>query len=291
MYEFTFTVKQDGVILDEIKVNFCVRSIELVREQDTQSLSGHPKGRSFYFKLNSIPIYAKGGNYVPRNVFQPNLTRHPEIYEQTLMSAKLANYNMIRLWGGGWYETDIFYQLCDKLGIMVWHDFPFANSLYPADYDMLSNIIAETRDNLRRIRNHPAVVFFNGNNEIQQGLDQWGWSGMNQGPNGQLVRGWYSKIFDTILPGMLELECQDRSYVPSSPMVNYGQESQGNVHYWMVFWGQADFLAYEGTLGRFNSEYGMQSMTHMSSIRQFNGDADMTMHSSVTMFHNKHGSG
>jgi beta-mannosidase len=76
---------------------------------------------------------------------------------------------MIRLWGGGWYETDYFYELCDRLGIMIWHDFPFANSLYPADFDFLSNIIEETRDNLRRIRNHPAVVFFNGNNEILQG--------------------------------------------------------------------------------------------------------------------------
>jgi len=88
---------------------------------------------------------------------------------------------MIRLWSGGWYETDYFYEVCDRLGIMVWHDFPFANSMYLADYDMLANIIEETRDNLRRIRNHPAVVFFNGNNEIMQGWQQWGWSGMNGG--------------------------------------------------------------------------------------------------------------
>lgn len=103
---------------------------------------------------------------------------------------------MIRVWGGGWYETDYFYDLCDKKGIIVWQDFAFANNLFPADDDFLKNIIEEVRDNLKVIRNHPSLGFFNGNNEVMQGWNEWGYSSLNQGKNKKLVWSWYQRIFE-----------------------------------------------------------------------------------------------
>jgi beta-mannosidase len=120
---------------------------------------------------------------------------------------------MIRLWGGGHYELDYFYELCDRLGLMIWHDFMFANTLYPIDQEFLDNVIAEVTENVKRVRNHPSVVFWCGNNEIYQGYREWGWSGR---PSSTWVR--YEQIFKKSIPEILGREDPDKSYIHSSPM-------------------------------------------------------------------------
>lgn len=125
--------------------------------------------------LNGVPVFSKGGNYIPPDMFMPRAFKNPSVYHNTIQAAVDGNYNMIRVWGGGQYEFDIFYDLADEAGIMIWHDMMFACAMYKGTQDYLDNIAAETRDNVRRLRNHPSIAMWNGNNEVYVGWKDWGW--------------------------------------------------------------------------------------------------------------------
>lgn len=148
-----------------------LRTIELVREEDTT-------GRSFYFKLNGHPVFMKGANYIPNDVFLDRVT--PEKYEHIIKSAADCNFNMLRVWGGGIYEKEIFYNLCDKYGILIWQDFMFACNMYPGHPEFLESVKHEAEYNVRRLRNHPSIALWCGNNEILGAWFGWGWKEDNE---------------------------------------------------------------------------------------------------------------
>ncbi|MEG0033595.1 MAG: glycoside hydrolase family 2 protein, partial [Mucinivorans sp.] len=168
---YTLLANKDNVEkLDQRVDNIGVRTVRLVQEKDT--INNRP-GQSFYFEVNGEKVFAKGANYIPQDVFLTRLTR--EKYTEFIDQCKRSNYNMLRVWGGGIYEQNVFYDLCDKAGIMVWQDFMFACGFYPWDKQFLDNVRAEAVYNVRRLRNHPSIILWCGNNEIEEAWHQWGY--------------------------------------------------------------------------------------------------------------------
>ena len=130
-------------------------------------------GESFYFEVNGIPMFAKGANYIPQDALLPNVTT--ERYQTLFRDMKEANMNMVRIWGGGTYENNLFYDLADENGILVWQDFMFGCTTYPADAVFLRRVEEEAAYNIRRLRHHACLAMWCGNNEIKEGLLYWGW--------------------------------------------------------------------------------------------------------------------
>jgi len=163
-----------------------VRTLELVRDKDE-------KGTSFYFRLNGVPVFMKGANYIPNDVFLPQVT--DEKYRNVIHTARISNMNMLRVWGGGIYENDIFYNLCDEAGILVWQDFMFACAMFPGDQGFLENVKQEAADNVKRLRNHPCLALWCGNNEILSAWYGWGWKKTEEGKNPEnAARIWQSYV-------------------------------------------------------------------------------------------------
>lgn len=166
LYPFTATLSFNGKETDSQTDKLGLRSLKVIHAKDAE-------GHTFHFELNGVKVFAKGANYIPQDNFLPRVS--DERYEQTIMDAVNANMNMLRIWGGGIYENDIFYDLCDEHGILVWQDFMFACSTYPMTPDMLENIRHEAIDNMVRLRNHPSVAIWCGNNENHTAWFNWGW--------------------------------------------------------------------------------------------------------------------
>ncbi|MBQ9253793.1 MAG: hypothetical protein IJ180_03345 [Bacteroidales bacterium] len=235
-------------------LSFGIRTVELVRDKDEF-------GESFYFRINGKPIFAKGANYI--------LT--PATKEEYIQKASLANMNMFRIWGGSDYGDDEFYSLCDKYGIMVWQDFPFACELYPADSIFLANVEKEAIQNVKRISGHPSLVLYCGNNEIWEGWNNWGWK--NEVKDTLKAVEDYDKLFKEFLPNIVEKYAPTIDYIHSSP-VEYGwghKESllYGDCHYWGVWWGDSVFETYTRKVPRFMSEYGFQSVMNTTSADKY----------------------
>ncbi len=182
IYHFHISVKEDGGELDAKDVKTGLRSVVLLRELDKW-------GRSFEFVVNGIPVFAKGADVIPFDSFPNRVTS--EKYRRILQSAKDANMNMVRLWGGGYYETEEFYDQCDELGLMVWHDLMFGNNWQPGTYDFKQNIEREAEYQMTRLRNHPSIVLWAGNNETELLRD---WNG-----NGQLPATVHERIWEDYL--------------------------------------------------------------------------------------------
>jgi beta-mannosidase len=256
-----------GGSTDEAVVRYGIREVKLVREPDEY-------GESFFFSVNGLPVFAKGANYIPQDNF---LTRVDTVrYEKLIRSVAEANMNMLRVWGGGFYENDIFYDLCDEHGIMVWQDFMFACNMYPGDEAFLSNVRREAIDNVGRIANHPSVVVWCGNNEVDEGWHNWGWQDQLGYSYDDSAKIWndYLKVFEGILPEVVAKYDPGTAYHPSSPATGWGREeayTQGDVHYWGVWWGEEPFEMYRDRIGRFVSEYGFQGMPPVETIESFGG--------------------
>jgi beta-mannosidase len=287
LYEFELEIFSKNQNLVQTHGRFGIRTIELVRENDKT-------GQSFYFKLNGKPVFAKGANYIPQDNFIPRVTN--ERYEKTIKNAVAANMNMLRIWGGGTYESDLFYDLCDENGIMVWQDFMFACNMYPGDSAFLINVRHEAEDNIIRLRNHPSLALWCGNNEIDEGWHNWGWQKSLNYSKQDSTEVWesYQNIFHKILPEtILELD-PTRPYHPSSPTIGWGHEESrqnGDSHYWGVWWGEEPFGIYKERVGRFMSEYGFQGMPQMATIEKFTLPEDRKIGSPVMEVHQKHPKG
>ena len=269
---------------DENLSTFGIRQIELVREPDKE-------GESFYFRVNGVPLFMKGANYAPMDNFLPRVDSAR--YAALIRSVADANMNMLRVWGGGFYENDIFYDLCDEHGIMVWQDFMFACNLYPGDEAFLENVKAEAACNLARLSNHPCIALWCGNNEIDEGWHNWGWQRDLGYSDEDSAKIWndYLKIFHEILPYAVEQHVPGTPYHPSSPMTGWGRDEaymRGDVHYWGVWWGEEPFEMYDRKVGRFVSEYGFQGMPPMETIRSFTRPGDRHTGSPVMEAHQKH---
>ena len=191
LYTFRIDLKKDGKVVASREVTTGLRSLKLVRRQDTQ-------GETFYFELNGIPVFAKGVNAIPNDVFLPRISRSD--YEKMVTDAANANMNMIRIWGGGIYEDDYFYELCDRHGIMVWQDFMFACAMYPGDPEFLENVKQEAVDNVIRLRNHPCIALWCGNNEIDAAWRGWGWKREYTQQQQERIFKAYTDVFHRLLP-------------------------------------------------------------------------------------------
>ena len=288
LYRYKVQLLQDGVPVDEKTVRFGIRTLEIVQKPDSI-------GRSFYVKLNGVRVFMKGANYIPQDNFLPRVT--PARYRRLIEAAKRVHMNMLRVWGGGIYENDAFYNLCDENGILVWQDFMFACSFYPGDTAFLNNVKQEAIDNVKRLRNHPCLALWCGNNEIQVAWDRWGYQKKyhyTKAQSKEIVSN-YNKLFHKLLPSVVHQYDSGRFYWPSSPNSapkGWAQEAKtGDMHYWGVWWGKAPFSAYEKNVGRFMSEYGFQSLPAYATIARFAPDTSRYLISPIMRAHNKHPTG
>lgn len=283
-YLVTTKLLDENKLVDEFSFKTGLRKVELVQEPDNV-------GSSFYFKINDVPIFAKGANYIPQDNFIPRLIE--EDYKRLILDAKKSNMNMLRVWGGGIYENNIFYDLCDEYGIMVWQDFMFACNLYPGDSLFVENVKNEAIDNIRRIRSHPSLVLWCGNNEIDEAWHNWGWQKQYIYSTKDSAEIWnnYLLLFEEILPGLVEKYHPEIPYWASSPSLGWGRDeayTKGDVHYWGVWWGKEPFENYNKKVGRFVSEYGFQGMPDLKTIAAFTQPDDRFLGSEVMDLHQKH---
>ena len=261
-----------------------IRTLELVRDKDE-------KGTSFYFKLNGVPVFMKGANYIPNDIF-PSRVSH-KMYENVVNTAKISNMNMLRVWGGGIYENDEFYDLCDESGILVWQDFMFACAMFPGDQEFLNNVKAEAEDNVKRLRNHPSLAMWCGNNEILAAWFGWGWKQTEEAKskeNADQIYAAYQAIFHQILPEAVEKYDSQRFYWSSSPSSGTGipaDLANGDEHYWGVWWGKEPFKNYASHIARFMSEYGFQSFPELKTVKQYALPEDYDIVSEVMNSHQR----
>ena len=273
LYDVELVLEKEGRELDRTAVRCGVRTVSLRCRDDADG-----RGRGFGFEINGIPVFCKGSNYVPADAFLPRISR--EKTEFLVRSAAQANMNMLRVWGGGTYESDDFYEMCDRYGIMEWQDFVFACNMYPGSAQIYADIRAEAEDNVRRLRNHPSLVLWCGNNEIDVA-----WKPHDK--RNSRFRKFYTEeeaeqfdrvnetIFRNILPGVVDSLCGGTvPYWHSSPSPGWGLDTAdrwryGDVHNWDV-WHKGDPIsAYNTQIARFISEYGLQSYPELSSVERF----------------------
>ena len=283
LYNLTGEIKVGGG-KESKETRIGIRTLELVREKDND-------GTSFYFKLNGHPVFMKGANYIPNDVFLPRVTE--ENYRKVVETAKISNNNMLRVWGGGVYENDIFYNLCDEAGILIWQDFMFACAMFPGDEAFLDNVKHEAIDNVKRLRNHPSIGLWCGNNEILAAWKGWGWQQKEEAKskeNADKIWKAYEDIFHKTLPEVVKEYDPQRSYWSSSPSSGEGIPADlvnGDEHYWGVWWGKEPFKTYATHLPRFMSEYGFQSFPEIASVRKYATPDDYDIFSEVMKSHQR----
>jgi len=261
MYNFKTDVSVNSDIIDSHSDKTGLRSLKVINKPDKY-------GSSFYFELNGIPVFAKGANYVPCDNFLPRVTK--ETYERTVLDAVNVNMNTLRVWGGGTYESDYFYDLCDKYGIMVWQDFMFACSMYPSEGDFLENIHQEAIDNVKRLRNHPAIALWCGNNESYDGWFGWGRKEQYTKQNPEYARIMWKQYFDlfhVLLPNVLKEYSPETFYWPSSPYGNLNaacDDKHGDRHYWGVWHGRHPIAQFNTERSRFFILYFFKYLPHFN---------------------------
>lgn len=271
----------------DIQINYEPIMAKLIQQKDSI-------GESFYFEKNGKPFYVKGANWIPANIFLPSVKKRD--YLNLLLKAKNANMNMLRVWGGGVYEDDYFYDLCDSLGIIVWQDFMFANGMYPADSKYLANVKAEVIYQIKRLKKHPCIVLWCGNNEIDEAWHNWGWQNQFNLHGADSARVWdnYKMLFEDSLKSWVNEFDGRRPYVSSSPKLGWGNKKslmEGDSHYWGLWWGMEDWETFKTHTGRFVSEYGMQAMSNVETIKTYVPANDLKYNSSAVQWHQKASNG
>ncbi|HEY2964216.1 MAG TPA: glycoside hydrolase family 2 protein [Pyrinomonadaceae bacterium] len=279
LYSFRARSLVNGRVTDEKLARTGLRTLELRQQRDEA-------GQSFAFVINGIPVFAKGGNWIPADSFPTRITK--DKYRFLIKSVRDSNMNMLRVWGGGIYEADEFYELCDEMGIMVWQDFMFACSMYPANQEFLDNVRAEAIDNVKRLRNHPSIVLWAGNNEIETGWMNWGW---RQSLPASL---WddYRKIFLGVLQEVCANFDPSRPYWPSSPHGGLDDDPDsvrsGDLHFWRVWHAAEPFTDYEKQTPRFMSEYGFQSFPNIETVKTYTLPNEREIESPIMLAHQRH---
>ena len=287
LYDFEVVLKKGNTVLDSEKFKTGIRTFEMVDEPDSI-------GRAFYFKVNGVPMYAKGANYVPEEMIETWINADNTL--RLLRQAKDAHFNMLRVWGGGIYPSDDFFNICDSLGILVWEDFMYAGSMYPFDEAFLENARIEAEEQVRRLASHPSLALWCGGNEISEGYYNWGWQkSLNWSEeDDQAIKAGYDQLFETILPEAVTLYDGTRPYWPSSPSKGWGRPeslTEGDVHYWGVWWGEQPYEMYREKVGRFNSEYGYQSYPDYSTLLKIAEGEELSKDAEVIAAHQKHARG
>jgi beta-mannosidase len=288
LYQVEVTLERSGASgaksLDQRTYQVGLRTIELRQQED-------PWGRSFVFVVNGVPIFVKGSNWIPADSFPTRLTEAS--LERLLRAAAETHQNILRVWGGGFYEDERFYDLCDRYGILVWQEFIFSCSIYPLDDPaFLENVRAEVVENVRRLRHRASLALWCGNNEMEWGWVDWNW----KRPELQELKAAYDRFFHHTLPDWVRAEDPDRSYWPSSPSSNTpfqdpNGQRQGDAHYWDVWHGRKPFSAYRDQYPRFMSEFGFQALPPLATIRTYADEAEWNMSSYIMDLHQKNASG
>jgi beta-mannosidase len=229
-------------------------------------------GTPFTFRVNEVPTFMQGANLVPPDMFLPRAG--DQAWVRLVQHMQAANMNMVRVWGGGVYPPDAFFQACDTAGILVWQDLMFANTMVPDDDAFLTNVQQEVLEQVTRIQHHPSLAMWCGNNEVEVAWHNWGWQqtyGMSQADS---TRMWtaYRTLFEEVLPDRLWVLDRSHRYVPTSPISNWGNVEglrHGDLHYWGVWHGDAPLEALTTNVGRFVSEYGFQSYPEMATLLEY----------------------
>ena len=282
LYKFTASVSVDGVEVASQERQVGLRSIRVVMEDDEH-------GKSFYFEVNGHPMFAKGANFIPDDALLPNVT--PERYKRIFEDVKAANMNMLRVWGGGIYEDDKFYDEADRNGILIWQDFLFACTTYPHDPLFLKRVEAEAEYNIKRLRGHASLAMWCGNNEIYEGVRYWGWKNKYTAEAFAEMNSGYDVLFRQLLPDMVKRFDSERFYMHGSPYeANWGRKESWKIadsHNWGTWYGRKPFESFDSEIPRFMSEYGFQAFPEMKTIRTFAEEKDFELESPVMNAHQK----
>ena len=284
LYQVTVSLLQNDSVLDERHYQLGLRTLQLRQDPDEW-------GKSFEFVVNGVPIFAKGANWIPADSFPTRIS--DDYLDNLIRGAAETHQNMLRVWGGGFFEEERFYDLCDKYGILVWQDYIFSCSVYPLDNaDFLENVRQEVEQNVRRIRHRASLALWCGNNEMEWGWADWGWTREDLAD----MKVAYDQFFHHTLAEWSTAVDPDTPYWPSSPssdtpFENPNGQVQGDAHYWDVWHGRKPFTAYRNQFPRFMSEFGFQALPPMSTIATYAAEADWNMTSYIMERHQKNDSG
>jgi beta-mannosidase len=286
LYKVTATVSAGDVDLHSITRRTGFRKGELVQEPDKI-------GKTFFFRINGIDVFCGGSDWIPADNFTPRITE--EKYRRWLEMMVDGYQIMIRVWGGGIWEEDIFYELCDELGILVWQDFMFGCGNYPAFPDILKSIKEECLSNVARLRHHPSLVIYAGNNEDYQVQESFGltYNYEDKDPESWLKTDFPARyIYEKILPEAVAAESPHIPYHPGSPWgdgLKTSNTTVGDMHQWNVWHGtQEKYQIFDTLGGRFNSEFGMEAFPHIDTIKYYCTDpTQLFPQSHMLDFHNK----
>lgn len=272
LYTAIIEISKDGEVIDKITKKFGIRKVKLIQEDDGE-------GESFIFEINGEKIFCKGANWIPADSFLPRVGKKD--YDKLLKMAKDANLNMLRVWGGGVYEDDYFYDKCDELGIMIWQDFMFACAGYPEYDEFVDNVKNEAIQIVKRLRNHPSIVLWCGNNE-----NEWIWVDKTQKSPDEMPG---AKIFRDVLKEICEQYDGTRPYWRSSPWgKNYpNSETNGNHHQWKVWSQWIDYKNYENVKAKFITEFGFQAPPHIETLKEVLKPENRNFNSFSIHHHNK----
>ncbi len=276
LYTARLVLRSQDIVLDSQEVRFGIRSVELLLNDGGED--------RFCFRINGVPLFCKGADWIPADTFIPRIEER--VYRRLLTMARDAHMNMLRVWGGGIYEQDIFYDLCDELGILVWQDFMFACSDYPNQEWFKQEVRREVEANVVRLRNHPSLALWCGNNECE-----WVFR-MHTGRPVVEMPGF--ELFHDVIPQMLSQLDPSRPYWPSSP---WGKEEDpcsprsGNRHNWEVWSGWQDYDAYRKDPARFVTEFGFQAPANVETYETVLGPADRHPQSPAMEHHQKQADG
>ena len=294
LYTATVTVRQrremGGEVIGALTRRIGLRTTEIRRQPDQW-------GKSFELVINGVPVFAKGANMIPFDIFPTRVTAAQQ--DGTLQSAIDAHMNILRIWGGGTYQDDHVYDKADELGLMIWQDFMFGGAITPYDRDFRENVRVEATEQVKRLRRHPSIVLWAGNNEVQTDWENWGGStkdvkaALSPEERDKVVTGMV-RLFDQVLRGAVELNAPGTPYWASTPSTDYDgpadQDTDGDRHYWSV-WGGKPVEEYLNVTPRFMSEYGLQSFPVMETIKAFAGPNDLQPETPVMRAHQKYDKG
>ncbi len=266
-----------GHVLDSYAKEIGFRSIRLDTAPDEH-------GSAFTFIVNDVPLFACGANWIPDDCFPSRVTA--ERYAARIDEAKAANINMLRVWGGGIFERDEFYEACDRAGMMVWQDFLFACASYPEEEPLRGEVEAEVRDNVVRLMPHASLMVWNGNNENIWGFDEWGWR-----PIIKDGVSWGLGYYLDVLPRLCAALDPDRPYYPGSPYsgsmdIEPNDDGHGCKHIWDV-WNDVGWEVYRNYIPRFCSEFGWQAPPNWATLEESVHDAPLTPQSYGVFHHQK----
>ncbi len=269
-------VDVSGRVIDVREVRFGIRQTALITEPDKW-------GTSYYIKVNNRPIFCKGADYIPQSIFPSKITEND--LRKMVETMFETNFNMVRVWGGGYYPDEAFFDACDELGIMVWQDFMFACAMYPGDSAFLNNVQKELNYQIPRMASHPCLTLFNGNNEVEVAWKNWGFQMQYKlfGKASSEIEQSYDALFKQLIPTSIN-HFTNTPYIHTSPLSNWGKDefyNHGSQHYWGVWHGKDPLDDFGRKIGRFNAEYGFQSFPEYATLLSFSTKSEWDLNSSV----------